>query len=192
MYKQLKDIADVKLGYSLREKIVSSIDGNVCLLTPKDILHSKDLNSNIKTKINLLNPKKHFINDKEILLTSRGNFSAIVFNASSSNNFIASSGFHRINVIAGDILPEYIALFLNSKKGQKALKSKQETTTVPAITIEQLKDISIPLISLKKQKQLIDLINSFSCWNTLRQKQEKLQFILINQIITKIIGERND
>jgi hypothetical protein len=104
---------------------------------------------------------------------------------------VASSGFHRIKVTDKNFLPEYVALYLNSKDGQKGLESRKETMTVPAITIGQLKEISIPQISLIKQKQLIDLGFSFSSWKSLRQRQEELQSTIINHTISKIIGEQN-
>jgi restriction endonuclease S subunit len=191
MYKLLKSIAEVKLGHSLREKITPDIGGNVFLLTPKDVSNYGNLFLNNATKITISNPEKHFIQAKEVLMTARGRFTATIFSPLKKDNFVVSSGFHRIKVTDINFLPEYIVLFLNSKEGQKALGSIQETATVPAITIKQIKKIRIPELSIQKQKQLINLTSSFSDWKALRQKQEELQSILINQIVSKIIGEQN-
>lgn len=191
MYKQLKDIADIKIGYSLREGVIPDSYGNAYLLTPKDMSLGGCLQLEDATKINLTNPEKHFVQNKEVLMTARGRFTAAVFNETHENNFIASSGLHRINVTSAGILPEYVALFLNSKEGQKTIETRMETMTVPAITISQLKEISIPLISLDKQQQLINLTTSFSNWKVLRQRQEDIQSTLINQAISKIIGAKN-
>ncbi|MDR2527175.1 MAG: hypothetical protein LBC92_04865 [Rickettsiales bacterium] len=37
MYKTLKEIAEIKLGYSLRERITPDSNGNVYLLTPASL-----------------------------------------------------------------------------------------------------------------------------------------------------------
>lgn len=126
------------------------------------------------------------------MFTSRGRFSAGVINLLDKSNFVASSGFHRINITDKNFLPEYVALFLNSKDGKRALESIQEKATVSAITVAKLKELTIPSLSLQKQRQLINLTTTFFKRQALCKKQEKLQFIIINQIIGKIIGEQND
>jgi hypothetical protein len=191
MNRRLNDIAEVKIGYSLRERVIPDVVGNVYFLTPKDISSMGEFCFCDATKMTITNPSKHFVRRREILLTSRGRFFAVVFNSPINNNFVVSSGFHRIKITDAKFLPEYVALFLNSKEGQKALESRQETMTVPIITIMQLKNIQIPLASLEKQRQLIELTGYFSNWRALRRKQEGLQSTIINQTINKIIGGQN-
>lgn len=190
---QLKNIANIKLGYSLREKILPDINGNAFLLMPKDISATGEIIFDNINKVNINHAEKYLIQDSEVLLTSRGRFISSVFNSpNTNNNFIASSGFHRIEIKDKNFLPEYVALFLNSVEGQKELWGIQESMTIPAITIRQLMEISIPHINLEKQKKLINITKTFSQIKLLRQRQDILQSKFINQLISKTIGETND
>jgi hypothetical protein len=105
MHKKLNDIAEIKLGYSLRGEFMSDDSGNVFVIMPRDL----DIDGTIdfsRTACTTITgtPDKYFLVPGEILLTSRGRFTATVYKSPDSRDFIASSLFLRILVKSPDIM----------------------------------------------------------------------------------------
>lgn len=152
-----KIIKSISYGYSFREKVEGNLLGNVYVLQAKDV-QINNLSKETAIKIKTEDVKKKFIlQNNDILLTSKGRFSACVFHDTSKDVFIASSGLFVIKISSSNYVPEYISIFLNSNKGQYQITSKLETMTIPSLTKESLLTIEIPDISIEEQQKLVNL-----------------------------------
>lgn len=190
MYMKLKDFAEIKLGYSLRGELAPDDSGNVLVIMPRDLDANGKIDFSQATCTNISGkPDKYFLEDGEILLTSRGRFTASVYKSPDSRSFIASSLFLQILVKSKDVLPEYIALYLNSSIGQQQITRISSNATIPAITKQELENLEIPIISVGQQKQLCALAVVVKESAALMNRKLDLQSQIFDNMIIKTIGE---
>ena len=150
-------IESISYGYSFRQKVEGDANGNVFVVQAKDV-QTGGVNFNTISKIDFDDLKEKFeLQNGDILLTNKGRFSACIFQRKTDDIFIASSGLFVIKISSNNYIPKYIAMFLNSNKGQYQINLKLETMTIPSLTKEGLLTIEIPGISIKEQEQLIKL-----------------------------------
>lgn len=152
-----KIIKSITYGYSFRERVEEDPLGDIYVLQAKDV-QINNLSKETAIKIKAEDVKEKFIlQNNDILLTSKGRFSACVFQNISKDIFIASSGLFVIKIRSNNYIPEYVSLFLNSNKGQYQINTRLETMTIPSLTKESLLTIEIPDISIEEQKKLVNL-----------------------------------
>lgn len=185
---KLSEIAEIKAGYSFRNAVSSIENGDLPVIQFKDVnsLELKDL-----SKCALISSQKikdsSLLKYNDILLSNRGNYKSTVFK--SDKKCIASGVFFIIKVKNKKILPEYISTFLNLSEGQKVLYGIENKSGVNAITKSALEQIDIPLIPLKKQKNLIDLFLIYEKEINIMENIKKSKKQLINIILNKTIKE---
>ena len=102
---------------------------------------------------------------------------------------IASGVFFVISIKDKEMLPDYVAAFLNSSAGQKALSVKQNTAGVQSITRTELEQIDIPLIPLEKQKQIVEMFLLYEKEVDIMEKIKKNRKKIINSMLGQIIKE---
>ena len=184
---KLKEITDIRLGYSLQKALSADIKGNIRIIQPKDIdeFNCIDFSDVWSTTISP-NPVKHFINNGEVLLISRGKFRAAVYKPPIGQNFAVSSSFLRIILNSSVMIPEYVATYLNSFAGYRELAKMQSCGSgIAAINADELKNLKIPIPSLSKQKKIAELSNE----RLNMRKLQKKHTILLDKIFDYVIGE---
>ena len=178
--KKLGSFSTIKSGYAFRSSILDDADGKLAVIQPKDVIsgfggdfvHIKSAHVS----------ERHILERGSVLVTNRGVFCACVFNE--RFKAITTSGVFVVMLQPNsDITPEYLALYINSDIGQRQIVTKQESMTVPAITIKQIQELEIPVISRKKQDLLSKALDvSQRCKNIVLEIQNQNRS-LINQII---------
>ncbi len=84
------------------------------------------------------------------------------------------------------VLPDYLALYLNSTEGQNCFKRLNETTTIPFISRTNLESIIIPVPPLERQKKLVALERTTQRYTQLTARTTELLNSIINhQLIFK-------
>ncbi len=184
----IREIAEfVKTGYLVREGVK---EGNPAeMLGLKDIDDFGRLDLLHSSTICLPCPEKHALKDGEILLSSRGRFVATTFRAGGDKRFfIVPSSFFRIS-LRNDcgMLPEYVALYLNSSDGQREIGKFRNPGTVFALNIKDIEDLALPRISLAEQEKCVRLAQTFFNWQVLQKRQAELRAKLFNLTVKKII-----
>ena len=185
---KLVKIADLRMGYSFREGLSKMLHGELPVIQFKDIsnLFIEDI-STCSTISSEKIKSSHFLCPGDILLSNRGNYKASVFKC--KEKCIASGVFFIINVKDQNFLPEYIAVFLNSNEGQKALSAKQNFAGVQSIIRSELEQIDIPLISMEKQKKLVELFLLYERESSIMEEIAQNRKKLINSILSQTIKE---
>lgn len=169
-FKLLSDLCEIRLGYSFRFRVEDDPEGDVFVFQPRNVLSDDNFMPKVlSTQIKV----HHFLKKNEILFTNRGTFKSKIFLAGTRS--VASGGLFVLSVKSDLVLPSYISLYLDSSRGQRALASRQEQMSVPAITLKQLQSIPIPMIPISKQKLLSRLSACQEKINFLTQKLNKLK-----------------
>lgn len=183
--EKLNNLAEIKSGYTFRERVVSVENGDVFVIQPKDL---SDFSYSKMARINLFkNMRKHLLEKGDVLLSNRGNFWAITYDG--KYPAIGSGGFFIIQVNNNRILPEYLSLFLNSDLAQRTFLRLQESMTIPALTRTQIADIEIPIPSIKNQQKLIEFERLQKKEYNLIESLLSLKKQRLNAIIKGVINE---
>jgi len=111
---------------------------------------------------------KHLLKTGDVLFAAKGtkNFAAVFENHNVPS--VASTSFFVFRVTDKNILPEYLAWFLNHPSTQEILKRTARGTSIPSIRKSILEDIEIPIPNIETQKTIFKI-------STLRNTEKKLR-----------------
>ena len=179
-YRKLESFAEIKSGYAFRSAILGDSDGRLTVIQPKDIISGGD-NKLIHMKSGTV-PDHHIIDRGSVLVTNRGTFCARVFNE--RFKAITTSGVFVVHLDPdAGITSEYLAMYINSEIGQRQIASKQESMTVPALTVRQMQELEIPIIPREKQDLLSKAFNASQRCKDVLSEMQKQNKSLMNQIL---------
>jgi len=171
------------MGHTFRRRLTNASDGNVLVIQPKNIspegFVSFSQGEPVRTGVSVF--KQLQLDD--ILLVSRGRFSAAVFDPPDSDTWIVPSSILVLSLKVESVLPEYVACYFNSSGGQQLLRRHCEHSTVPFISARNLADIDIPIPPLDRQKALIAFdraVTKYTCLSN--RKQELFRHILSGEL----------
>ena len=184
---KLGDQADINSGYTFRVRIDSSSSG-VAVVQAKNV---KDLVVDIEAldKVNQDLSKEKLLKKGDVLLSSRGVFRATVFNSDIPT--VASSSVLVIRPTSKDYLPEFIALYLNSKIAQAYIRRNAIGATIRGIRLSDLRGLRLPVVSSNVQRKLVAIQQNVSHQHDLlKRKQEVLNSLLNQVIISRLEGAK--
>ncbi|MCO6497189.1 MAG: restriction endonuclease subunit S [Chitinophagaceae bacterium] len=131
--------------------------------------------------------EKHLLNTGDVLFAAKGtkNFAAVY--ESGNPPAVASTSFFVLKQTDENVLPEYLAWFLNHTQTQSLLKGKARGTSIPSITKSVLESLEIEIPPLEKQKLIIRLADlalqeSELRVNILSQRKQLIEQQIINAI----------
>ena len=122
--------------------------------------------------------------NNDVVLSSRGSFKSAVIQIG-SETVVAASSIYLLRLKTDEVLPEYLAVYLNSNFAQKQIKEKITGVVISAMLRNDVKELEIIIPSLEVQKKIITIyFNSLRHQKLLRQKQ-----LLTNQINQELINQ---
>ena len=179
-YRKLESFAEIKSGYAFRSAVLGDSDGQLVVIQPKDVISGND-DSFIRMKSSAA-LERHIIDRGSVLVTNRGSFCARVFNR--QFKAITTNGVFVVRLNPGaEVTPEYLATYINSEQGQRQIASKQESMTVPALTVRQMQELEIPIIPKEKQDLLSKAFNASQRCKDVLSELQKQNKSLMNQIL---------
>ncbi len=170
----LKDIVDIKVGYTFRGKIHNEDGADTVIIQLRDINYNLNTINRPSTFINSKKFKSnHFIESGDILFVAKGyRRSAVLYD--SNAKAIATSVFFIIKVNHDIILPEYLVWFLNNRESQEFFDKMKTGTTTLNIKKEVLQNMEIEVPSMETQNKIVR-------YNQLSQRE----FIIMDKIKKK-------
>lgn len=183
----IKNIAEVITGYTFRSALPVRPDGLI------QVIQAKDIGDGIRVEEKNLARIKHrkfktgaFVRKDDIIVSARGNFRAGVFDGD-VKNVMASSSVYILRITDKNVLPEFLAIFLNSVAGQKQIKQSLTGGAIKTILRKDLGNLEIAIPKIAEQKSVIDIYrNSEKQQEMLRRKQAiigKMADSAINKLI---------
>lgn len=99
---------------------------------------------------------RYYINNDEIVLSKvAGLGKAAIVRKPAGENWVLGANLYSMNINKEKAEPLYVKLFLESEKGTELLKSIASGITVPMISIEELRDMRLPLPPIEDQRNAI-------------------------------------
>ena len=158
----LKDVCKVRVGHAFRGRVASVPGGQLAVLQPRDISSSGALVTDEVeyVELSLLKPAQ-LLHPGDVLLVGRGRICAAVYQDECAPHCIASGALFVLSVLPdADVIPEFVALYLNSHEGQLALSRVGARTTAAFLNRANLMDVEIALPDLETQQRLVALDQS--------------------------------
>lgn len=185
MNKFLREICDIRSGYTFRQGIDQYESGDIKVIHAK---HLSNINGLPLPTINKLS-SDHYLVDGDILLSVKGSFSAAVF-SKSVGKAIATSSIMILRPRNKNILSEYIMTYLNSATGQSSLQQISSGAYIKTLTKSQLENLEIPIPSPHTQEILAKLSKNISDQKNITNRRNEVQQKIMNSIINEVNKEK--
>lgn len=177
---KISEFGIARVGHSFRKRLVTVPGGVSQLIEPKNISSDGalmlDETNCIHSDIRMLPPLKA----GDILISNRGRFAAAVFDMPDTQTWIVPSSIVVLTITDRNILPAYIALYMNSASGQRQFQKLNEVSTVPFVSRTNLMEMDIPIPPLKKQNLLVILGATNRRYSELTMKKHSLVNNILN------------
>ena len=185
---KLSEITDIRSGQLFRSRLAQDNKGNVKVVQLKDVDSNGNLNLTALITIDTL-PKGsfHFLQDGDVIFKAKSNKHVAAAYRSGMKNVITTLHYFILRLKDSNVLPEYLAWYLNQKPAQKYFNSNAAGTRIPIINKQILGELNIPVISLERQQRTIELYKLMCKENDLigkiAEKRKKLYDFLLVKLI---------
>lgn len=175
MKTKLKDIADVVLGQSFRNRLERDEDENIAVVQMKDLTAENRINITALVRVYLKKiNKRQLIKKNDIIFRARGLTNTAAHIDQNIGQAVVAAPLLRIRISDKNVLAEYLVWWINQPKSQVYLASHAEGTAQKKISVQVLKELCVEVPSVEKQKQIVGLAN-------LAREEQKLLCELANK-----------
>lgn len=194
MKRKLKEIAEIKSGYHFKKRVNNERGGEVCLVQLKDI--DSEGQVNFTELYRIVDPgirEADLLKKGDILFKAKSfNHVAALFDGNSSGDTIATAHFFIIRPSSNQIMPQYLAWYLNQAEAQKYFSSNAAGTTLPIITKKILNELDIVIPSIEEQQKIVDFIGLFNRELNLIAKLQGARKKLVSKVLLEKINKEAD
>ena len=188
--KILKTIADIKSGYLFRSRISNVPDGNVRVVQLKDVNDKGSLKTDFLSREDLGNNRKiNFLEKGDVLFKSKSARHVAAVINEDLHDAVATLHYFILRVKTNQVLPAYLAWFLNQSPAQKYFESVAAGTRVPIVNKRMLEDLEVTVPSMEIQNKIVDInklaLREEELLGDLRIKRRILTQALLCKAITK-------
>ncbi len=180
---KLIDIVTIQTGFFAKPQE----QGDIMYLQTKHFDENGELSESLFPDLNAEQvSKKHLLENNDILFSAKGtrNFATVYQNQLPA---VASTSFFVLKIIKKDILPAYIAWFINHPNTMSVLKAQAKGSVTPSITKNVLEELEISIPNLQIQKTILKITQLRNKEKTIRQRIEVLRENQIQQQILNVI-----
>ena len=163
---KLREITTIQTGVFLKE----SVEPNALYLQLSDFDADGVLHSNVSASVFVGDKmKKHLLKDGDLLLAAKGSNNVCIIMPDIAEQCVASPSFLIIRINNRiKVLPAYLCWFLNLSATQQMMASRAALgTSIMSISKSALGELTVPLPSVEKQRQYIEL-------STLQRRERQL------------------
>jgi restriction endonuclease S subunit len=181
---KLKDIASVQTGVFLKPQN----DGEILYMQVKHFDNNFALLPGLHTDLKEQSVnQKHLLNTGDILFAAKGSNNFAVVYQKNYPKAVASTSFFVIKLTDENILPDYLAWFINYPKTMELLKNFAIGTSITSISKTVLEELEISVPEMQVQQSILKINELRMKQKTLVSKIEDLREQLIQQQIFKAL-----
>lgn len=187
-HKNLNQIAAIIAGYTFRTPIKMIPQSSLFILQAKNITEDSLIDESALTQAHVdTSHTKAFVESGDVAIGSRGVFRAGVIQT--NKKVLAASSVYLLRIKDKTaVLPEYLAIYLNSASGQKKLSQFLTTGTIKTLLKKDLENICIPIPSVEQQRQIIGLDQTLRAQSKLMKQKAKIQKNILMGIFNQLEG----
>ncbi|MBU4590788.1 MAG: restriction endonuclease subunit S [Candidatus Omnitrophica bacterium] len=155
MKKRISQIAEIKSGYLFKEGIKSDKEGNVRVIQLKDVNNRGVINSRELQRISLDKiDSENFLAVGDVLLKAKTNKPVSAVVKEQLLNTIATAHYFIISINKADVLPGYLAWYLNQRPAQIYFDRNAGGTRIQVINKQLLSELEVVIPDLKTQEKI--------------------------------------
>lgn len=189
----LQDLAEISTGLNYKQSdLTNNPHQDIPLIQVKDIQNNR-LNKNtvISIKKECIDPRLMLRTD-DILFAAKGNRNFAFLYKGDISNAMPSSTFFILRLKRNDILPEYLAWYLNSNQAQDFFKEYVHGTFIPNISKSVISKMKIHIPDLETQVMILKLDSAMKIERNLVEQILFKRSILLNEIIKRKLSSQNE
>lgn len=182
---KLSNLAKIQSGFTIRDSRCFLRPGGLKMIQATDIIPDEtleDITSLVSVEFDTI-PVNSMARPGDVLLTVRassaGSHKASVYRGEKDMAVVVSTSCI-IRVIDGDVIPEYLALYLNSSLGQLALQKIAVGAVIKTLPIREIRLLDLPVPLCEVQEKAVQLLKNVKRQKTLFDRRAQL----INQLYT--------
>lgn len=102
--------------------------------------------------------RQHILQDGDILFMAKGSRNVAVIYRSLAGTAVASSSFIVVRLNSNfktQVLPEYLAWFINHPRSQEFLKSHSKGSSIPSIALSSFAELEVSIPDIERQKNIL-------------------------------------
>lgn len=158
--KQLGQIANVRMGVPFRSRLEHAADGPIAVVQMKDIDDSDLLHVEDAVRMELADIKEHrLLQSGDLVFRSRGRTNSAALVSADIGPAVLAAPMLLIRPSSTHVLPEYLRWYINLPATQALLSAQSEGTSVRMISKAALEALELPVPSIGRQQQIVELAN---------------------------------
>ncbi len=187
---KLKSVVDIQVGYQARGKIIEDPKGVHRLIQGSDFNESRNLIlDNLIRFIPERDPDRYQVNKGDVLFQARGmDRFAFCIDHELESTLVAGS-FYILRVRSGDVLPQYLAWWLNQDIARGQLDSMASGVAMPFASVASLLKLEVRIPDKEIQKKIVSVIELWQKQQALQTELSELRSKLIKAICMKAVHE---
>lgn len=192
MFK-LSEVANITTGYPFRGRIKPSSKSEVLVLQMKDISGDLEVDWSSCVKADLVGKKKpEWLINGDILLAARGNRNYALYVGEKIEGYkaVAAPHFFLIRNTNNQILPEFLAWYLNQTTAQKYFELNAEGSAAKSLRRVVVENLEISIPSETEQHKAIEIAKNIKHQNQLA-KQLIENNLKLERFVAKEIADAN-
>lgn len=155
---RIDKIADIQVGFQFRERVQPDPDGRIGVIQIKDIPDRRRLTTDTIDRLTLNKPHEaYLVRRGDVLFLSRGHKQFAVAIETDLDDTIASGYFYILRIDPAQILPAYLAWYLNQQPMQDQYKQLAKGTHMPFVSMAEFRELEVPIPPLAIQDRIVVL-----------------------------------
>lgn len=188
MKKIIAQIAEVKSGYLFKEGLKSDREGNLSVVQLKDVndrgvLNSHELQRITSDKIG----SENFLAVGDVLLKAKTNHPVSALVREQLSSTIATAHYFVISVKKSDVLPGYLAWYLNQRPAQIYFDRNAGGTRIQVINKQLLSELEVVVPDIGTQEKIAKVYELHQREQDLVDAiKEKKHELILDQLLSAI------
>ncbi len=184
MKTSISSISTLFQGYHFRGAIPETEDGTLGVVQMSNIDQFARTNATRLAKINF-DPKyeKHLLRPGDLIFLGRGSRNTASVVGAGFPPAVPASYFTVIRITCKEILPQYLAIYLNLNETQKRIRELARGTALAVIPVSELANLEIDIPPLETQRTMIELSRLLSKADELESKIYQKRSVLVEAMI---------
>ena len=155
MNKKISQFADIKSGYLFKEGVKPDKEGNVSVVQLKDVNDQGILNLHELQRISLDKVgSENFLTVGDVLLKAKTNRPVSTIIKEQLSNTIATAHYFIISMKKSEVLPGYLAWYLNQRPSQIYFNRNAGGTRIQVINKQLLGELEVVIPDLEIQDKI--------------------------------------
>ena len=184
----LKEVAQIQVGYQAKARIKEVVQGTHHLIQSKDFDSFRRLRfENLTTFLPERKPEIYSVRKGDVLFQARGAMHFAYCIEDNLKDALAAGSFYILRTKKENLLPQYLAWWLNQPKAQTFFQSQARGARMSFISKSTLSRLQVQIPPLSVQKKVVKVVTLAKHEQFLLDRLSKLRSRLVKAVCIQSI-----